>query len=132
MVIELGRTLDEAREELVRCRTSDCLVLFYSSRGEVLPEVAPVSSPSLSIRHETEVGTLFKAVRRPPSVIGHTTAAGDMATYRSMIGVCGLSDVLEARFSRYSLMISGLPRTIIDWPSVRKWMTSPSESTVSY
>ncbi len=48
-----------------------------------------------------------------------------------MIGVCGRSDVLEARFSRYSLMISGLPKTIIDCPSMRKWMISPIESTLA-
>ncbi len=64
MGIELGRTLDKTREELVRRRTRDRLVLFDSARGEVLPEVAPIPPPLLTVGHQAEVGALVKAARR--------------------------------------------------------------------
>ena len=38
--------------------TLDWLVLFYCASGEVLPEMAPVPPPFLTVWHETEVGVL--------------------------------------------------------------------------
>lgn len=57
-----------------------------------------------------------------------------VTTHISNTGVCTLSDVLVARFSRYSWMISGLPSTTVDFPNIRKWMMSPSieGNTVNY
>ena len=48
-----------------------------------------------------------------------------MATHISKTGVCTLSEVLDARFSRYSWMTSGLPSTTVDVLKIRKWMMSP-------
>ena len=58
VTFELRRILDEPCEEPVRCSARDKLVPLDRAGGEVLPEVAPVASPLLTVGHQAEVGAL--------------------------------------------------------------------------